>query len=119
MHLQLLVGYLERRGLTTLPAEVRRRLARPPHSLGRAPEALLHRLMDRYLMAGRPFGRLLPLHRFERVWESLLAPRRPALRLLQAALGALPSPRRLWSGDPDQAESAQPPAETREGRSAS
>jgi hypothetical protein len=117
-HLELLLGYLERRGLTTLPAPVRRRLARPPHGLGRGPEAVLHRLIDRYLMAGRPFGRLLPLHRFERIWESLLAPGRPAGRLWRAALGALPSPRRLWAGDPDVAP-AQPPAETREGRSTS
>jgi hypothetical protein len=118
-HLHLLLGYLDRRGLASLPEAVRGRLARPPHGLGRLPEALLHRLIDHYLIEGRSFGRILPLHRFERVWEGLLLPGHSARRLMRAAFGLLPSARRLWARDPDAAPRPQPPAETREGRSTS
>ena len=105
--LHLILGYLSRRGLAAVPDAVAARLARSPHGLGRAPQAILHRLLERYLVEGRPFGRILPLHRFERVWETLLGPGPPAWRLVRAAWSARPS----WRGR------AQPPAETRLGRS--
>jgi len=86
----LLLTYLETRGLLVLPPDVRRSLWRTQRSFGSANLAFLHRLMDRHLGEGRPYGRWVnSRYNAEIVWTTLLRPRPALVNLL-----ALPAS--LW-----------------------
>jgi hypothetical protein len=87
----LLLTYLETRGLLVLPADVRGPLWRTQRSFGDLNLGVLHRLVDRRLLEGRPYGRWVG-SRFnaEIVWTTLIRPRPAFLNLLML-------PWSLWS----------------------
>ena len=69
----LVLSYLASRQLIALSSLVLERLALLQHTLGRAGLAALHRLIDRYFVDGRPFGRLWTARNLEIVWRTLLS----------------------------------------------
>jgi Uncharacterised nucleotidyltransferase len=81
--LYLLLTYLEACQVVDLAPEVLRDLGVRQHGLGPVSLALMQRLLDRYLMAGPPAGRVLSAHRLEILWQTLLAPGSPGGNLLR------------------------------------
>lgn len=77
----LMLGYLDRTGLAALPPRVLVEIARHDRITNRATRAVLWRILDEYLIGGRPFGRLVTESNVSLVWNSLLIPRRAALNL--------------------------------------
>ena len=73
-HLYLMLTYLGHYGLADIPREVGQRLAKIQSSLNSLNIALLHRLLDNYLLAGRRFGRIDSANTIATIWKSLLAP---------------------------------------------
>jgi hypothetical protein len=55
-------------------AEVLQELSRTQHSLSDSNRTLLHSLMDRYLVDGRPPGPLLSARTLSILWQRLLLP---------------------------------------------
>jgi len=72
--LSLLLTYLQRRDLIAVDAEVLQELSRTQHSLSDSNRTLLHSLMDRYLVDGRPPGPLLSARTLSILWQRLLLP---------------------------------------------
>ncbi len=72
-HVHVMLAYLARRHLITLPPAIGARLASIQTGLNRLNISILHRLMDRYLMHGRHFGRIDNAHNISIIWKSLLS----------------------------------------------
>jgi Uncharacterised nucleotidyltransferase len=81
--LYLLLTYLDAPQLVGLAPEVLRDLGARQRALGPPTLALMQRLLDRYLMAGPPAGRVLSAYRLEILWQTLLGPRSPGGNLLR------------------------------------
>jgi hypothetical protein len=80
----LLLTYLDTAHLVDLAPEVLRDLGARPHGLSPTALALGHWLVDRYLMAGRPLGRILSDYRLDVLWQALLlGPGTPRSKLLR------------------------------------
>ena len=77
----LMLGYLDRTGLAALPHRVLVEIARHDKITNRATRAVLWRILDEYLMGGRPFGRLVTAFNVSLVWNGLLIPRGAVLNL--------------------------------------
>ena len=81
--LYLLLTYLDTCHLVDLPPEVLPQLRTRQQALSPSTLALGHWLVNRYLMAGHPMGRLLSDYRLDVLWQTLLlgpgAPRRKLL----------------------------------------
>ncbi len=73
-HVHVMLSYLARHKLVTLPPAVGTRLASIQTSLNRLSVSILHRLMDTYLMQGRHFGRVDSADNISIIWKSLLSP---------------------------------------------
>ena len=73
-HVHVMLAYLARHHLITLPPATGARLASIQTGLNRWSVSILHRLMDRYLMHGRHFGRGDSAHNISIIWKSLLSP---------------------------------------------
>src|SRR5262245_8492002 len=67
---------------------------RRQRSFGRANLQVLHAVLDRHVLEGRPFDRLVSERSFGIVWGTLLTPGRPARNLLALGWNLLPS--RSW-----------------------
>ena len=72
--LSLLLSYLQRRDLIAVDAEILRELSSIQPSLGDLNRTLLHSLIDRYLVDGRPPGPLLSARTLSILWQRLLLP---------------------------------------------
>ena len=80
-HLYLLLTYLVRHRITGVPSEVLRDLRRCQRGLGAVNLTLAHRLIDVYMVDGRPHGRLLSGARVGRLWRTLLSRGSPSANL--------------------------------------
>ncbi len=99
-HVYLLLSYLARHRLVELAPEVQRALRRSQRCLGPANLRLAHALIRRYMLDGRPFGRILTPGTVQRLWRTLLAPRSAAGNLARIP-GVVLAPRRwraAWAG---------------------
>ena len=82
--LYLLLTYLDAAHLVDLAPEVLRDLGARQHALSLTALAIGHWLVDRYLVAGHPMGRLLSDYRLDVLWQTLLlAPGAPGGKLLR------------------------------------
>jgi Uncharacterised nucleotidyltransferase len=73
-HLDLLLGYLDRYELIDIPTDVMRQLARQQRCFGRGGRAILHAIIDRYVVEGRAYSALLTARNIEIAWKTLLRP---------------------------------------------
>lgn len=94
-HLCLMTSYLERRGLITIPEEVSNKLYACSTSLNHLNLSLLWRLIDVFLVEGRPYGRVLTGSNVGIIWKALLTRGSPASNLL-----SIPRKLALPPGDP-------------------
>ena len=97
-HLYLMTSYLLRHGLIAVPEEAIRRLRARATNLNRLNQSLLWRLLDTFLVEGRPYGRVLTEANAGIIWKTLLSRRTPVVNLLSIPWNlALPpgDPRRL------------------------
>jgi len=90
-YVHLLLSYLARRGLADVDPTVLDQLAGRQRTLGPASLGVLHALLDRYVMAGRPFDRLVSARTFGLLWPTLLSPGRPSGNALRLGWRLLPS----------------------------
>ena len=74
-HVRLALGYLDRQAVIRLPPGVSERLAEAERIPLGPSEPILDRLLDRYAMQGRRFGRLASVNNVRSVWDALLEPR--------------------------------------------
>lgn len=73
-YLYLVLSYLSRRELITIPSEVLRKLGVGQSVLTPPALALLHRFMDRHLIAQLPYGVVMSERSVIIVWQTLLQP---------------------------------------------
>jgi hypothetical protein len=80
-HLYLLLGYLQRAGLLEAPPGTIERLAHMQPCLGGIGCRLLYRILDRYVVEGRDYGRLARPGTIYLTWQALLGPGPPVRNL--------------------------------------
>ena len=85
----LLLTYLARHQVIAIDPQVLQRLWGRQGVFGTLNVRLLHALVDRYLIGGRPVGPLLRPRQLQLFWESLLAPDAALSNLLRACLRVL------------------------------
>jgi len=90
----LLLTYLAERGLVDVEPGVIAEVRQRQRLLGRASLAALHLVLDRHVVQGRPFDRIVSERTFGILWEALLSPGRPAGNFLRLGWSLLPS--RSW-----------------------
>jgi hypothetical protein len=83
-HLYLLLTYLARYQLIDVPPERLRELSARQRSLNPVNLALMHQLIDRYIVAGPPTGRVCSDFHLDILWQTLLLPASPVANLLRA-----------------------------------
>jgi hypothetical protein len=93
-HVYLLLTYLRRHRLAEVDPDVLRGVARRQRSFGPATLGILHAIIDRYVVEGRPLGALMSARSFEITWKALLSAGPPSRNLLALAWRLLPS--RSW-----------------------
>ena len=74
-HVRLALGYLEHRAVIRLPPALSERLMQAQRWPLGPSEPILDRLLDRYAMQGRRFGRLTTVNNVRSAWDALLEPR--------------------------------------------
>jgi hypothetical protein len=74
-HVRLALDYLGRHAVIRLPPALPERLTRAQRWPLGPSEPILYRLLDRYAMQGRPFGRLATVNNVRSAWDALLEPR--------------------------------------------
>jgi hypothetical protein len=89
--LYLLLTYLQRFHLIDVDPEVLRELSLRQRSLGNLSLTVLHALIDRYLVDGRPLGPILSLRNLPILWNTLLLPGPPWRNLLLIPWYLVPS----------------------------
>lgn len=80
--IRVALGFLHDRLGIHLDPEIRRRLDRLRPSPRTVVDPLLHRIIDRHVIAGRPFGRFWTPSMANVAWDALLAPRSGWLNIL-------------------------------------
>ncbi len=93
-YVYVLLTYLARRGLADLEPEALPGLFRRQRSFGRTNLRVLHTVIDRYVVDGRKFGRVVSERNFGIIWQALLSPGRPSRNMLELGWNLLPS--RAW-----------------------
>jgi hypothetical protein len=93
-YVYLLLTYLARRGLADLDPSILEGLRRRQRSFGRANLAALHAVIDRHVVEGRPFDRVVSERTFGILWQTLLSPGRSSRNMLRLGWRLLPS--RAW-----------------------
>jgi len=89
-HLYAALTYLEARGLAAAPAAPLEGLRRRQRAFGRTSLRLVHAMIDRFMVAGAPQGRLLSLDRARVAWRTLLLPDPPLRNLARLPWSLLP-----------------------------
>jgi hypothetical protein len=95
-YVYLLLTYLAQRGLADLEPNVLPELRRRQRSLARANLATLHAVIDRHVVEGRPFDRIVSERTFGIAWQQLLSPGKASGNLLRLGWSLLPS-RGWWA----------------------
>jgi hypothetical protein len=90
-YVHLLLSYLTRRGFADVDPAILDELAHRQRTLGRASLSVLHAVLDRYVVAGRPFDSLVSARTFGLLWPTLLSPGRPTGNALRLGWRLLPS----------------------------
>lgn len=93
-YVSLLLTYVHRRRLADIDADILREVLRRQRSFGRAGLSALHAVIDRYVVDGREFSRLMRERNFGVIWQALLSPGPPSRNLLTLFWNLLPS--RTW-----------------------
>jgi hypothetical protein len=94
-HLYLLLTYLRRHRLVDIDPAVLRELSSRQRSFGRVNLEVLHALIDRYIIGGREFNRLMSASNFGGTFDVLLRPGRASRNLLLLLRKSLHSQLRL------------------------
>lgn len=81
-HLYLMLTFLQRQELISVPAEVIRRLALTKKNLNKLNNRILHALIMAYLVRGKPFTHISSETNVSIVWSSLLSPRPATMNLV-------------------------------------
>ncbi len=81
-YIRVALGFLHDRLGIHLTPEIRRRLDHLRTRPQAVVDPLLHRMIDRHVMAGRPFGRFWSSSMADVAWDALLAPRSGWLNIL-------------------------------------
>jgi hypothetical protein len=89
-YVYLLISYLDRHKLVDIEPGVLRGLFTRQRSFGRTNLAILHALLDHYVIGGREFGWLVNARNVDRVWRSLLLSGPPSRNILLALWNLLP-----------------------------
>jgi hypothetical protein len=93
-YVALLLTYLRRHRLADVDPDVLAEILECQRAFGRLGVSVLHGLIDRYVVEGREFGRLMRERTFAIAWQTLLSPGPPSRNLLML-LGNL-APSRRW-----------------------
>jgi hypothetical protein len=80
--LRLMLGYLDRWRLASVPAEVLRRLASSDQFTDRMLIGMLHQLVTTFVIRGRPPGSVITRRNLRIVWSTLMRPQRPWTKIL-------------------------------------
>jgi len=83
VYLCLLLTYLTKYRLINIAPELLHALLVQQHAFGTANLKLMHALIDRYLVDGKPFGRVLSLRHLDIIWHTCLLPGPPWQNLLR------------------------------------
>jgi hypothetical protein len=83
VHLCLLLTYLQKYRLIHLAPEILHALLRQQHAFGTVNLKLMHALIDRYMVDGKPFGAVRSLRHLEIVWQTCLLPGPPWRNLVR------------------------------------
>lgn len=97
--LHLLLAYIRRVELAPVPSDILAWLAARDRYSNRFSSALLHTLVNTYVMQGRPFGLLLSNYHWQIVWSTLIRPCRPAANLLSIPYFVVHPPRRAHAAN--------------------
>jgi putative nucleotidyltransferase-like protein len=89
-YVYLLLSYLDRHHLVDIEPGVLDNLFGRQRSFGRTNLAVLHSILDRYVVDGYPFSWLMSVRNINRVWDSLLRPGRPSRNALLGLWSLLP-----------------------------
>lgn len=89
-YVYLLISYLDRHKLIDIEPGVLRGLSTRQRAFGRTNLAILHALLDHYVIDGREFGWLVNARNVDRVWKSLLLSGPPSRNVLFALWNLLP-----------------------------
>ena len=83
VHLCLLLTYLQKYRLIHIAPEILRTLFRQQYVFGTLNLKLMHALIDRYMVDGKPFGHVRSLRHLDIVWQTFLLPGPPWQNLLR------------------------------------
>lgn len=83
VHLCLLLTYLHTYRLINIAPEILHTLLVQQHAFGTANLKLMHTLIDRYIVDGKPFGYVRSLRHLDIVWQTCLLPGPPWQNLLR------------------------------------
>jgi hypothetical protein len=89
--LYLLLTYLQRHRLIDVAPEILAELSHRQQPLGPPTLAILHALIDRYVVDGRPHGPILNKRHLSILWNTLLLPGSPWRNMLRVPWQLLPS----------------------------
>jgi hypothetical protein len=81
-HLYLLLGYLNRHRLIDISQEMLKQLFLRQRSFGKMNLHIIYSLIDRYLVDGENYGKVLSLRNCFLLWEALVAARSPLINLM-------------------------------------
>jgi hypothetical protein len=87
----VMLTYLDRHGLVELPAGILGDLALRQRSFGPASLGIIHAMIDRYVVNGQEFGRLVSERNFDITWRTLVSPRPPSRKIPLVFWNLLPS----------------------------
>jgi putative nucleotidyltransferase-like protein len=91
--LALMLSWLDRNGVASVPADVLRRLAHREPRLHRLSKRLLHPLITTHIVEGRPAGVIPTEWHVQQLWSDLLLPRALAANVLGLSYHLLCPPR--------------------------
>ena len=83
VHLCLLLTYLHTHRLINIAPEVLHALLGQQHAFGPVNLKLMHALIDRYIVDGKPFGYVRSLRHLDIIWRTCLLPGPPWHNLLR------------------------------------
>jgi hypothetical protein len=83
VHLCLLLTYLHTHRLINMAPEVLHALLGQQHAFGPVNLKLMHALIDRYIVDGKPFGYVRSLRHLDIIWQTCLLPGPPWHNLLR------------------------------------
>jgi len=82
-HLYLMLSFLERHNLVSVPSEVLQKLSRLQKILNHANRVILYRLLNTYFIKGESFTSIASESNISILWKTLLMPSSPVINLLR------------------------------------